>query len=119
MTNRTPKTPKPLAKAYIVFGADECARPRAARFWARHVEPLAKAAAAMNVRLVQVSNPRLAALLPAIPPGRLHASGREFLPHVNVDRHRDLLTLRYRDYPDHPNFVRGPSAVALIAAPEF
>src|SRR5580700_6435655 len=77
MTNRTPKTSKPLAKAYIVFGADECARPRAARFWARHVEPLAKAAAAMNVRLVQVSNPRLAALLPAIPPGRLHASASE------------------------------------------
>src|SRR5580700_1806389 len=174
MTKRTPKTPKPLAKAYIVFGADECARPRAARFWARHVEPLAEAAAAMNVRLVQVSNPRLAALMPAIPPGRLHASGREFLPHVSgdtyaelaaavlvqqpsdhpaatdealpstwqevvpgrlvlaretrecgwweavvVDRQRDLLTLRYRDYPDHPNFVRRPSAVALIAAPEF
>jgi hypothetical protein len=174
MTNHPPKTPKPLAKAYIVFGADECARPRAARFWARHVEPLAKAAAAMNVRLVQVSNSRLAALLPAIPPGRLHASGSEFLPHVSgdtyaelaaavliqqpsdhpaatdealpctwqevvpgrlvlaretrecgwweavvVDRHRDLLTLRYRDYPDHPNFVRRPSAVALIAAPEF
>jgi hypothetical protein len=174
MTNRKPKTPKPLAKAYIVFGADECARPRAARFWARHVEPLAKAAAAMNVRLVQVSNPRLAALMPAIPPGRLHASASEFLPHVSgdtyaelaaavliqqpsdhpaatdealpctwqevvprrlvlaretrecgwweavvVDRHRDLLTLRYRDYPDHPNFVRGPSAVDLIAAPEF
>jgi hypothetical protein len=38
---------------------------------------------------------------------------------VVVDRHRDLLTLRYRDYPDHPNFVRRPSAVALIAAPEF
>jgi hypothetical protein len=38
---------------------------------------------------------------------------------VVVDRHRDLLTLRYRDYTDHPNFVRGPSAVALIAAPEF
>jgi hypothetical protein len=36
---------------------------------------------------------------------------------VVVGRHRDLLTLRYRDYPDHPNFVRRPSAVALIAAP--
>jgi hypothetical protein len=38
---------------------------------------------------------------------------------VVVGRHRDLLTLRYRDFSDHPNFVRRPSAVALIAAPEF
>jgi hypothetical protein len=90
MTKRTPKTPKPLARAYIVFGADEYARPRAARFWARHVEPLAEAAAAMNVRLVQVSDPRLAALMPAIPPGRLHASGREFLPHVSGDTYAEL-----------------------------
>jgi hypothetical protein len=169
-----PKPTKPLAKAYIVFGADEYARPRAARFWARHVEPLEEAAAAMNVRLVQVSNPKLAELMIALPPGRLHASGREFLPHVNgetyaelaaatliqqpsdhpaattetlprnwdevaqghlvlaretrecgwweavvIERKRDLLTLRYRDYPDHPNFVRRRSAVALIAAPAF
>jgi hypothetical protein len=36
-----------------------------------------------------------------------------------IERKRDLLTLRYRDYPDHPNFVRRRSAVALIAAPAF
>jgi hypothetical protein len=29
----------------------------------------------------------------------------------------DMLTLRYRDYPDYPAFVRYRSAVALMAAP--
>ena len=36
---------------------------------------------------------------------------------VVIERNGDLLTLRYRDYPVIPNFVRHRSAVALISAP--
>src|SRR5882757_7742198 len=84
------KPPKPLAKAYVVFGADEYARPRAARFWARDVEPLAKAAAAINVRLVEVLTRKLPEILPTLPPGRLHASATGFLPYVTGDTYGEL-----------------------------
>ena len=36
---------------------------------------------------------------------------------VVIERNGDLLTLRYRDYPVIPAFVRHRSAVALISAP--
>jgi hypothetical protein len=126
----------------------------------------------MHVRLVEVTTPELAEILPSIPPGRLHASGEGFLPHVKdetyselaaltttqmasdqpaltadalpgnwddvapghlvlvhetpecgwweavvIERNGDLVTLRYRDYPQYPALVRHRSAVALIGAP--
>jgi hypothetical protein len=45
--------PKPPAKVYILFGADEYAKSRAARF----PELLTKAAASMSLRLVEVTEP--------------------------------------------------------------
>jgi hypothetical protein len=69
--------PKPPAKVYILFGADEYAKPRAARFSAFSAEDaalLAKAAASLHVRLVKVTNPDLAEVAPKLPAGRLHAS---------------------------------------------
>jgi hypothetical protein len=36
---------------------------------------------------------------------------------VVIERSGDLLTLKHRDYPSIPNFVRHRSAVALIGAP--
>ena len=36
---------------------------------------------------------------------------------VVIERSGDLLTLKHRDYPSIPNFVRHRSAVALISAP--
>jgi hypothetical protein len=33
-----------------------------------------------------------------------------------VERNSDVLTLRYRDHPDYPSFMRHRSAVALISA---
>ena len=53
--------PKPPAKVYILFGADEYAKPRAARFSAFSAEDtalLAKAAASLHVRLVEGHHPR-------------------------------------------------------------
>jgi hypothetical protein len=36
---------------------------------------------------------------------------------VVVERNGDLVTVRYRDYPQYPPMVRHRSAVALIGAP--
>src|SRR4249919_156414 len=162
------KTAKPTAK-YILFGADEYAKPRAATFAAEDPELLAKAAETMFLRLVQVTDPEVAEIAATLPAGRLHANGKGLVPYIKgdlynellcatlanqapepnpdpspqdlpptwdeivpghlviaretlevgwweaivVERTGDLVTVRYRDYPQYPPMVRHRSAIAL------
>jgi hypothetical protein len=64
---------KPPGKVYVLFGADEYAKPRAARFTGEDPELLAKAAASMHLRLAEVTEPELAEIAAKLPAGRLHA----------------------------------------------
>jgi hypothetical protein len=158
---------KPPGKVYVLLGADEYAKPRAARFSAEDSELLAKAAASMYLRLVEVDSD-LAEIAPKLP---LHANGKGLVPYIKgelyfellsavvgdlwpqqnpdpapkdlphswddvasghlviaretlefgwweavvIERTGDLVTVRYRDYPDFPPMVRHRSAVALIS----
>jgi hypothetical protein len=164
------KPAKPAAK-YILFGADEYAKPRAAMFSAEDPALLAKAAETMYLRLVEVTEPEVAEIAAQLPAGRLHASGKGLVPYIKgdlynellcatlaneapqpnpdpapkelprtwdelgpghlviaretlevgwweaivVERTGDLVTVRYRDYPQYPNMVRHRSAIALIS----
>ena len=164
---------RPAAKAFVVFGADEYAKPRAARFSAEDPDLLAKAVEAMHLRLVEVTDEDLAEIATRLPAGRLHANGRSLVPYVKGDlytelvgatvgdqgpqanpnptaqdlpgtwddvapghvvlakeslecgwweavvteRNGDLVTVRYRDYPQYRTMVRHRSAIALISAP--
>jgi hypothetical protein len=162
---------KPPGKVYVLFGADEYTKPRAARFAGGDPELLAKAAEAMSLRLVEVADAEVAEIAARLPAGRLHANGRGLVPYVKADlytdlmfatlateapqpnpdpapqdlprtwddlapghlviaretleigwweavvveRNGDLVTVRYRDYPQYPNMVRHRSAIALIS----
>ena len=176
MSKRARKSSKPAKpKAYVLLGANEYAKPRAARFAAdADPELLAKAADTMHLWLIAVTNDELAEIATRLPAGRLHANGRGLVPYIKgdlyaellaatladeplpkhdpaptaqdlpgswddiapghlviaretlecgwceavvIERNGDLLTLRYRDYPVIPAFVRHRSAVALISAP--
>jgi hypothetical protein len=167
------KPAKPPAKSYVLFGADEYSKPRAARFSAEDPALLAKAAEMMYLRLVEVTDPDVAELAAQLPAGRLHANGKGLVPYIKgalynellcatlatqlpqanpdpapqdlprtwdeigpghlviaretlevgwweaivVERTGDLVTVRYRDYPQYPNMVRHRSAIALISPP--
>jgi hypothetical protein len=164
------KPAKPTAK-YILFGADEYAKPRAASFSAEDPALLAKAAETMFLRLVQITEPEVAEISATLPAGRLHANGKGLVPYIKgdlynellcatlanqapqpnpepspqdlprsweelapghlviaretlevgwweavvVERTGDLVTVRYRDYPQYPHMVRHRSAIALIS----
>jgi hypothetical protein len=164
---------KPPGKVHVLFGADEYAKPRAARFTGADLEPLTKAAAAMHLRLVEVTEPEVAEIAAKLPAGRLHANGKGLVPYVKADlytslmyatlageppqanpdpapqdlpkswdelaaghlviaketleigwweaivveRNGDLVTVKYRDYPQYPTMVRHRSAIALITPP--
>jgi hypothetical protein len=163
------KKSKP-AKTYILFGTDEYAKPRAARFSAEDPELLA-AADAMHLRLVEVTNPDVAEVARRLPAGRLHANGQGLVPYVKgplyldlvaallpdedppaspdptaqelpgswdeigpghiviaketsecgwweatvIERNGDLVTVRYRDFPNCPHTLRHRSVIALIS----
>jgi hypothetical protein len=164
------KPAKPTAK-FILFGADEYAKPRAATFAAEDPALLAKAAETMFLRLVEVTDPEVAEIAATLPAGRLHANGKGLVPYIKGDLYNDLLvatlanqlpkpnpdpapqdlprtwdeiapghlviarealeigwweavviertgdlvTVRYRDYPQYPPMVRHRSAIALIS----
>jgi hypothetical protein len=91
--------PKPLAKAYIIFGADEYAKPRAARLTGEEPELLAKAAEAMHLRLVEVTGEELAEIAKRLPAGRLHASGRGLVPYIKGELYSELLSATATDQP--------------------
>jgi hypothetical protein len=92
--------PKPPAKVYVLFGADERAKPRAARFSAFSAEDaalLAKAAVSLHVRLVEVTNPDLAEVAAKLPAGRLHANGKGLVPYIKGPLYLDLIAANLPD----------------------
>jgi hypothetical protein len=163
---------RPPRKSYILLGGDEYAKPRAARFTGEDPALLAKAAEAMHLRLVEITEPEVAEIAALLPVGRLHANGKGLVPYVKgdvysellfaalaplppqinadpvpqdlprtwddlapghlviakeslelgwweaivIERTGDLVTVKYRDYPQYPPLVRHRSVVALIGA---
>jgi hypothetical protein len=91
------KTPRPKpaqppkAKTYIVFGADEYAKPRAARFSADDPELLATAVETMHLRMAEVTTDELAEIATKLPAGRLHANGRGLVPYIRGDLYLELV----------------------------
>jgi hypothetical protein len=170
-TKKSAPTQRP-AKAYILAGADEYAKPRAARFSGEDPALLAKAAEAMHLRLIEITEPEVAEIAALLPVGRLHANGKGLVPYVKgsvysellfaalaplppqinadplpqdlprtwddlapghlviakeslelgwweavvIERTGDLVTVKYRDYPQYPPLVRHRSVIALIGA---
>jgi hypothetical protein len=164
---------KSPGKVYVLFGADEYAKPRAARFTGEDPELLAKAAASMQLRLAEVTESELAEIAAKLPVGRLHANAKGLVPYIKaglytdlmfatlageapranpdpapqdlpknwedlvpghlviaketleigwweaivVERTGDLVTVKYRDYPQYPPMVRHRSVIALITPP--
>jgi hypothetical protein len=82
---------KPAAKTFILFGADEYAKPRAAKFAAPDPTVLAKAAGSLRVRLIEVTNPDLAEVAAKLPAGRLHASGGGLVPYIKGPLYLELI----------------------------
>jgi hypothetical protein len=82
--------PKPPGKVYVLFGADEYAKPRAARFAAEDPGLLAKAAEAMHLELVEVTDPDVAEIAATLPAGRLHANGKGLVPYIKGDMYKEL-----------------------------
>ncbi|UPT97702.1 hypothetical protein J4G48_0006235 [Bradyrhizobium barranii subsp. apii] len=88
-----PNSSKPTVSsttAVIVFGLDPTGKPKAGRFPGKDATLARKAALALKLAVCKVNRPRLVELVTRIPPGRLHAQGRAFLPFIRPDLYQEL-----------------------------
>ena len=81
----------PEAPAIILFGIDETGKPRAAQFGSGDPELVAKAAELMKLTLCTAASSNLAEIASKLPVGRIHATGRAFVPNVRRDLYAKLL----------------------------
>jgi hypothetical protein len=96
------KPDRPTQRTFVLFGADEFGKPRAAKFAADDKELLTKAAEALHLRLVEVATPEMAAVAAKLPTGRLHASGGGLVPHIKDSLYLELVAENLVDGPSPP-----------------
>jgi hypothetical protein len=94
---------QPRGKSYILLGADEYAKPRAARFSGEDPALLAKAAETMHLRLVEITEPEVAEIAALLPAGRLHANGKGLVPYVKGDVYTELMCTALTSKSPQPN----------------
>jgi hypothetical protein len=75
----------------VLFGVDQNGKPKAARFIEKHAELATKAAAHLNLHVLQVTGEAITDLAGRLPTGRIHANGRGFIPYVRRDLYAKLL----------------------------
>jgi hypothetical protein len=89
----------------VVFGIDGHGKPKAARFGKDHAGLAIKAADQLQLRVLPGDHPRMAELFGRLPVGRVHASGRTFVPFVRRDVYDKLVAIAAPNGSDH----RSPS----------
>jgi hypothetical protein len=75
----------------VLFGVDQHGKPTAARFPESQAMLAAKAAKQLDLRVLTVATPAVAELAATLPVGRVHASGKGFVPNVRGDIYAKLL----------------------------
>jgi hypothetical protein len=83
--NAKPAAPLAAGKILLVFGFDENDKPRAARFDAGKAELVHKAAAAMDLKVIETTADDYQAIAKKLPEGKLYANGKGFVPHIRSE----------------------------------
>jgi hypothetical protein len=80
-------TPAPV----VLFGIDSNGKPKGARFGKDHADLAIKAASQLQLRVLASNDPKLADLATQLPLGRIHATGRTFVPFIRRDLYDKLI----------------------------
>jgi hypothetical protein len=79
--------PSPL----VLFGIDSRGKPKGARFGREHARLAIKAAAQLQLNVLASNDPRVAEIAARLPVGRVHATGRTFVPFIRRDLYDGLV----------------------------
>jgi hypothetical protein len=79
--------PSPL----VLFGIDSRGKPKAARFGREHASLAIKAATQLQLNVLASNDPKVAEIVARLPVGRVHATGRTFVPFIRRDLYDRLV----------------------------
>jgi hypothetical protein len=85
----TPATSSPAP--VVLFGIDSHGKPKGARFGKDHADLAIKAASQLQLRILASNDPKVADLATQLPVGRIHATGRTFVPFIRRDLYDKLV----------------------------
>jgi hypothetical protein len=85
----TPATSCPAP--VVLFGIDSHGKPKGARFGKDHAELAIKAASQLQLRVLASNDPKVAELATRLPVGRVHETGRTFVPFIRRDLYDKLV----------------------------
>ena len=85
----TPTTSSP--SPVVLFGIDSYGKPKGARFGKDHADLAIKAASQLQLRVLASNDPKVADLVTRLPVGRVHATGRTFVPFIRRDLYDKLV----------------------------
>jgi hypothetical protein len=81
------RSPSPL----VLFGIDNRGKPKGARFGKEHASLAMKAATQLQLKVLASSDPKVAEIAARLPVGRVHATGRTFVPFIRRDLYDRLV----------------------------
>ena len=81
------RCPSPL----VLFGIDSRGKPKAARFGKEHASLAMKAATQLQLNVLASNDPKVAEIAARLPVGRVHATGRMFVPFIRHDLYDKLV----------------------------
>ena len=87
----TPATRSP--SPVVLFGIDSHGKPKAARFGRDLADLAIKAASQLQLRVLASNDPKVAELATRLPVGRVHATGRTFVPFIRRDLYDKLVAV--------------------------
>jgi hypothetical protein len=75
----------------VLFGIDGRGKPKAARFGREHASLAIKAATQLQLNVLASNDPKVAEIAARLPVGRVHATGRTFVPFIRRDLYERLV----------------------------
>jgi hypothetical protein len=99
MKDPTPATPCP--SPLVLFGIDSRGKPKGARFGKQHAGLAVKAAGKLQLHVLASNDPNVAEIAARLPVGRVHATGRTFVPFIRRDLY-DKLVAAAANGTNHP-----------------
>jgi hypothetical protein len=106
------RCPSPL----VLFGIDTRGKPKGARFGKEHAGLAMKAATQLQLKVLASNDPKVAEIAARLPVGRVHATGRTFVPFIRRDLY-DKLVAAAADGNGHPTSPPNGSSGAFGSTP--
>jgi len=97
----------------VLFGIEGRGKPKAARFGKDHADLAVKAASQLQLQVLANDNPKVAEIAARLPVGRVHATGKTFVPFIRRDLYDKLIAVASngKNHPPPP-----PSTAAATAS---